>query len=223
MLISETLKIFLVDHQLKGSSEKTIKVYEQYINYFIDFCGDIELSDIKYKNVSDYQLYLLNRQAKGNKFNKNTTGKKLSRFTIKSYVTHVKAFLNWCFDEKYLSEKILENYKMVKTPKLIKPVMSEEDIELVLYDFGESQLQVRNKCIFLLLVDSGLRLQDVIDFKIDDFIFNSSMLRIKDGKGMKDRFVPISLETKKNMYRYLTFYRPSPDDKRVKEFFLSIL
>ncbi len=217
MKISEALELYLMEHEVIGSSVNTIKVYRQYVGYFIDFLTDIDINDVQKQSIVDYQLDLLQRKVKGNKFFK--PDKKLSRFTVKGYITHLRAFFKWLYKNKYISVDIFDNYSMVKVPKLVKPIMSEYDIITVLESFGDSEIQLRNKCIFLLLVDCGFRLQEVEKLNIRDVIFTSDMIIIKDSKGDKDRIVPMSLETKRNLYRYFKFYRPASE---FETFFLSI-
>ena len=60
MLIYDALDIFLLDRELKGNSDKTIKNYQEQINYYIDYVGNIDVSDITLKSLQDYQIYLSN-------------------------------------------------------------------------------------------------------------------------------------------------------------------
>lgn len=222
MNIIQAMDIYLVEQELKGNSPKTIERYRDYIFYFVDYFGNKNIEDVKRKDIEAYQLNLLNRNAMPNKYSNNGKVKKLSRYTVKGYITHLRAFFNWLFEENILVEKIFSGYKMVKVPKQVKPILSEEEIELVLLDFGNGMLGTRNKCIFLLLLDSGLRVQEVAKLKICDIMFEQNRLIVKESKGEKDRIVPLTLYTKKELLRYLKLFRPAPELINIDEFFLTV-
>lgn len=222
MYIDEALDMFLLYQELKGNSERTIKIYKEYINYFIDFIGKVDIDTITKKDIERYQISLLNRNAINNRYCSNQNERKLSKYTIKGYVVHLRAFFNYLFNDNIMQVKIFDKYKLVKCPKQIKPILSEHEIEQILLSFENNMLGFRNKCIFLLLLDSGLRVQEVSNLKIKDIYFEQNRLFIKNSKGEKDRIVPITLYTKKELIKYLRLYRPSPEDISIDYLFLSI-
>ncbi len=221
MELKQALELFLVDQEIRGNSQRTIEIYTTYIDYLINYIGNVDINTIKKQTIIDYQLYLLNRNAFPIACVKQTNEKKLSRFTVKTYLTHLRTFFRWLYNSNYMNENIFESYVFPKVPKLIKPIMSEEEIEEVLFDFSDGMLGCRNKCIFLLMLDSGLRVQEVPGLDINDVMFEQNRLLIRDSKGMKDRIVPITLYTKRELLKYLKFYRPAPDSIEEKSFFLS--
>lgn len=220
MDLIQAKELFLIDQQLRGNSERTVKVYDEYITYFINYVTNIDINDIEKQTIVDYQLHLLNRNVITNKYCKNKKNKKLSKFTIKGYITHLRAFFNYLYAENYMNVKIFDKYKMVKLPKQVKKILSDFEIEQVLFSFSDNMLGCRNKCMFLLLVDSGLRVQEVSGLDIKDVIFTQNRLHIRDSKGEKDRIVPITLNTKKELLKYLKFYRPATELSETA-FFLS--
>ncbi len=222
MKINEGMELYLVDQELRGNSPKTIDRYNDYICYFSNYIGNKDVEDIKRKDIESYQIYLLNRDVIPNKYNGNYKPKKLSKYTVKGYITHLRAFFNWLYIENIISEKIFDGYRMIKVPKQVKPILSEEEIELVLLDFGNGMLGTRNKCVFLLLLDSGLRVQEVANLKIDDVTFEQNRVVIRGSKGEKDRIVPLTLYTKRELLRYFKLFRPSPDSINIDSFFLTV-
>lgn len=221
MKITEALELFLVDQEIKGNSIRTIEIYTTYIDYLVRYLGDIEIDTISKKTIIEYQLYLLNRNAFPIACVKQPKEKKLSRFTVNTYLKHLRTFFRWLYKNGYICDDIFKEYVFPKVPKLVKPIMSDEEIEEVLFDFSDCMLGCRNKCIFLLMIDSGLRVQEVPGLDISDVMFEQNRILIRDSKGMKDRIVPITLYTKRELLRYLKFYRPTPYSIEEKAFFLS--
>jgi len=53
MLLSQLIKMFILDNEIKGNSEQTIKQYDRVLRYFIEFAGDI---NVVYANLKLGQL-----------------------------------------------------------------------------------------------------------------------------------------------------------------------
>jgi site-specific recombinase XerD len=85
MLISHVQEMLIDDRESNGFSPRTIERYEYNINQFIEFVGDIEITDIQQIHLDDYKLYLLSKTKHNNNAYKDSGGK-LSRFTINSYL-----------------------------------------------------------------------------------------------------------------------------------------
>lgn len=93
MKCSVALDRFLYQQELKNNSEETISYYKQRIGYFIDFIND---KNIKKVSVGDYDNYLL--------YLKN---KNVAEATIKTSLTAVRVFLNFCYRNKFLRKDIV--------------------------------------------------------------------------------------------------------------------
>lgn len=67
---------------------------------------------------------------------------------------------------------------------------------------------IRNYCIVHLMLDEGLRSGDVIQLSTHSINFDQSYIMVMNGKGDKDRIVPLAKRLRKPLYKYLHFYRP---------------
>lgn len=56
--------------------------------------------------------------------------------------------------------------------------------------------------MLLLLYDTGMRVSEFVNLKVDDLDLEHKVMKVT-GKGQKDRFVPITRFTKKELARYL--------------------
>lgn len=207
MKLSQLVDAFIIDNEIKGNSKKTVAQYSRVLRYFIEFTEDIEVTSLSVELIKSYQKNLLERDFIGNSFYPGKKGQKLSRITVNTYMTHLRTFVIYLFDNGYIETNLFSKIQIVKKPKKIKDILTEEQIEKVLISFTNCELSVRNECIFLLMVDSGLRLSEVCNLNIQDVSLTNNMLKINESKGFKDRYVPISLLLKKSIYKYMTFYR----------------
>lgn len=109
-------------------------------------------------------------------------------------------FLRWCTDKKYIDYGYSVNLPKAHN-ELILP-LSDEEIKTVYETFIDKDiLTLRNKCIFSMLLDCGLRMSEVVNLKCTDVIFNQNML-VVNGKGNKQRYVPFGQKLKEMLLHY---------------------
>jgi integrase/recombinase XerC/integrase/recombinase XerD len=87
--------------------------------------------------------------------------------------------------------------------------LTEDDVTIIdkLYN-AKTELGLRNLCLVHLMLDAGLRRDEVINLQIAHVNFIQNFILIVDGKGSKDRIIPLSPRLKKMLYSYVTLYRP---------------
>jgi integrase/recombinase XerD len=90
-----------------------------------------------------------------------------------------------------------------KLPEILTVVEIDSLINAI--DIKKSEGQ-RNKAILETLYSCGLRVSELIDLKISNLFFESGFVKI-EGKGNKERLVPISTKAIKEINLYLSEYR----------------
>lgn len=73
----------------------------------------------------------------------------------------------------------------------------------------------RDRCIILLLVDTGLRASELCDLRIADLDMSRNRITVRHGKGDKARFVQFGKRAAKALWRFLTPRLPAADDERL--------
>lgn len=117
--------------------------------------------------------------------------KPLSSSSIETHLASIRIFF------QYLQEKGLIQYnqaRLVSTPKKGKrlPTVIEADlVNQILDRTPEDELEVRDLAILELLYSSGLRLAEIASLELSDSDFKEQLVKVIDGKGGKDRIVPI--------------------------------
>lgn len=208
--IDKALNLFMIDQELNGNSEKTQSNYSQMIGYFINYVGiDKDIDSIGIEDIKQYQLYLMHKN-KEYRFDVKTP-KKISKTTVRSYMVHLRAFFIWLYDEEYIKTDFSKKIKPPKAPKKTVEILSEEEIETLYRAINDrTEFGLRNKCMISLMLDSGLRVSEVLTLEIDSIHFTQNVIKV-NGKGDKERIVPLGLYTKRLLYKYLHGYRPMPD------------
>lgn len=202
MLLQDVLNKFISYQICKGSTNKTISYYRQQIQYFIDFSDNIDISNVTLELYEKYVIYLKNKKVENNNKIKE---KNLSSHTIKTYITALKSFLNFAYNNGYIKEKIyIPSYK---TKKNTIVVLSGEQIKSIIgYYKTDNFFGVRDLLIISLMLDCGLRVSEVCYLNIEDISCDLGIIRV-NGKGQKQRLVPLSESTEKYFNIYIKYFK----------------
>lgn len=218
MKLSEALKMFLIDRELKGSTEKTLENYQQQVQYFIDFTGDIDTSDLTLELLKEYQTDLMHRDRYiEHPIIKQNEGK-ISKITVQSYIRQLRIFVNYLYKEEIVETDFCKKFLLPKATRKVINILTDEEKDMILNSYTEkSELQLRNKCMIALMLDSGLRRNEVIQLNYDDVNLPYNYIKVS-GKGQKERIVPIGLTTKKLLIKYMN--KRSKPDLETKRLFI---
>ena len=192
MKASKVLDIFLYEQQLKNNSKETIDYYKKRIGYFIDFINDKRVNKIRTFDYNNYLLYLKN--------------KNIEEATIKTSLTAVRVFLNFCYHKKYIRKNIVSSLSTFKCGKKSIIVLSEPQIIQIYDSYKEDTFYgARNLLMISFMLDCGLRVSEMLNLRADDVRTDLHLVKVL-GKGNKERFVPLSDITLYYFYNYLSLF-----------------
>lgn len=191
MTLETAYNEFIITQKLKGNSEKTVDYYSNCILPFIrHFKNDFDVSALCVSDVREYSLKLKERNITSNSF--------------KTYLKGLKAFLTWLYNEEYISKNLGEKLKLPKAQRKTIDTLTSNEIELLFKSFDtKNYLGLRNYCICALMLDSGLRKSEIVNLKLNDIHIVEGYI-IVNGKGNKQRFVPIGYNSQKHLIKYIS-------------------
>ncbi len=210
--ITELLNEYKLSLEAQNRSIKTIEWYAAILRSFFDFLKINVLlkpvSELGQKELLAYISYRQNAKRWPNNphINEENRGK-LSPYSIQGDARAIKAFWGWLFNEEHIDKNRLAKFSLPKVPQLILKTLTGEQIETILNVIGHSSAQeVKYRCIVLLLLDTGLRILELISIKNDDLDLIHGLITVL-GKGQKQRIVPISALTRKELTKYIKYHR----------------
>lgn len=110
---------------------------------------------------------------------------------------------------------------MPETPRKIIPTFSTDQIQRLMGALDpRTPNGFRDYAIILVFIDTGIRLSELVNLRLEDIDFGQSCFLVK-GKGNKERVVPFESQVRRALWRYLSAVRPDPDSSQVCQFFLS--
>jgi site-specific recombinase XerD len=145
----------------------------------------------------------------------------LSSATVHGIVRALKTFGAWLEREEHLDSHPLLTLRLPKLDeKQLQPLTEDEERALISAYDDNSPTGCRAKAIFLLMLDTGLRLSEVTGVKAENMDLDNGFLLVM-GKGRKERAIPFGYTAERMLRRYNTFFRPRPALPTVDEFFLT--
>jgi len=191
--VAEALDEFLIDLKIEERSPKTILFYRDRLKWFVNFIGqDTLLKDIGTGDIKQYfsaqnsqHIYAYHAKYRG-----------------------LRAFLNWCVRQNYILESPL-TFNPPKLPDIIKPAFTDDELKAIIKACTGS-LGPRNKAMILVLIDTGIRREELARLKVADINLDARLISVI-GKGRKQRLIPVSSTTLKAIWNYLKQRRNSSE------------
>ena len=197
-LLIDSFKDFLIYE--KGLSENTVSAYLSDIN---KVSGKEEYFDI--------EKFLPSTYLKSSK-NKNYSGS-----TKKRIQSSINQFLKYLIDENYIANIEMNNISIM-TEKKLPNVLSPNEID-ILIDFYDHDLFIssRNKTIIDFMYSTGCRVSELINVEESDIDIEEAFVRL-EGKGSKQRIVPLGSKVLINLENYLPLRNKDRKNKNNKLF-----
>jgi site-specific recombinase XerD len=119
-----------------------------------------------------------------------------SDLTVYTYATRIRTLLRFWHREGYLPQPVTFDMPKVRQKRL--SFLTAEQVQKVL-----NVCALREKALVLFLVDSGLRRQEVCNLQRADVDLQTGAVRVRQGKGRKDRLAVIGATTRRALLAYL--------------------
>jgi len=125
---------------------------------------------------------------------------------IHTYARVSKTFLKFLLQEKYIDEPV--EFVMPKLSKRVLPYLKAEEVSYII----SSCTDIRDIAFLLTMIDSGIRLEEVINLNWGDVNIPIGSVLIRKGKGNKFRTVVIGNRTRRELLKYKRTVDGSPDN-----------
>ena len=180
----------------RGLSENSIKSYsydiKNLLRYINKYNNKLSLKQCDKKFMQEF-IY---------EISKNINSRSQSRL-----LSSLKSFFNYLVFEGYNNISPME---LIESPKIVTKlpeVLSIEEIKLLIKNSELNKNHgIRNSAILETLYGSGLRVSELINLKLSDIHYDDKLLLIQ-GKGNKQRLVPLGSISESKVSNYVNNYR----------------
>lgn len=214
--LKQAYDLFIFDRE-SYCKDKTIQNYKNTISYFLKFMEDergcpiseISLDTITPLDLKGYVSMLRNRKKLETHPLKPTVDTPITKRTIRTYSIDLRSFFHFLFNEEYMEKDVMKSFKIIKSEnKLVLPLFADEVSQIDSLFNLKTYRGIRNYCLIHLMLDEGLRSGEVCNLTVHSINFDESYIMVLNGKGDKDRILPLAKKLRQPLYKYITFYRP---------------
>lgn len=176
---------YIEDLCLKNFSSKTIKVYVHAVAKFARHFGRSP-DQLSQEDVRDYLINLLQR------------GRARSTGVV------VRNALRHLYTDTLGRPDCMEKLPRPKREQRLPVVLSREEVRRLF----ATVTNLKQKALFMVAYDAGLRLSEIINLRIEDLDSERMAIRIRQGKGKKDRYARLTAGLLDLLRKYWQAYRP---------------
>lgn len=164
----------------KRASKHTLSNYLRDLLRLAKFCSEKNIDDWQQLQGNDIRLHIADRHKSGK------GGKTLQR-----ELAAIRSFYRYLLKHNLVDHNPAQQIRAPKSSKKLPKTLDVDQVTGLLNTSPDSVLEIRDLAMFELFYSSGLRLSELVMLDIGDIDFADGLLRVRHGKGGKDRQVPI--------------------------------
>lgn len=173
--------------QLKGYSPNTFRVYFNEFHCLLRLLGAVSVNDLTKDHIMSYLLWLIKK-------------KKYSETHVHTAVNAIKFY----FEQVEKRPREFHDLPRPKKPLKLPSILAEEEIVSLINNTGN----LKHKAVLMTAYSAGLRVSELVRLKIAHIDSKRMMILIEQGKGKKDRMMPLSQRLLETLRLYFKKYRP---------------
>lgn len=175
------------DMQLRNFSPETMKGYLHYVSQFAKHFQQSP-DRLGAEEIRQYQLYLLRER-------------KLSSSTRNLALSALRFFYKVTLGRPWA----LEHMGYPRRPKKLPVVLSKPEVSRVF----SAVRNLKHRTLLMTLYGTGMRVSEATRLRVEDIDSKRMVIRVRQAKGKKDRYVPLTPTLLSLLRRYWKKYRPT--------------
>jgi integrase/recombinase XerD len=203
---------------VRGYSEHTVKNRLVHIGFFIQWAyehGLREPIEVTRPVLERYQRYLF--------FYRKKNGEPLTFRSQHAWLVPLRVWFRWMTRQNHILHNPASEIDLPRLGRTLpKNILSVPEIEQVMLQpviHPADPLGLRDRAILEVIYATGLRRLEIVNLKLFDLQLDRGLIVVRQGKGKKDRYVPIGERAAAWLKKYIAEARPQlalePDDLTV--------
>ncbi|MFD1031862.1 tyrosine-type recombinase/integrase [Metaplanococcus flavidus] len=199
MYMNEGLELFEEWLAVRGMSQETRRGYAMDSRQFAKWMGQksnapVLVPMVTGNHIEDFIRYLVGER----KCMPRSINRKLNTLSM---------FFQCMKKKKVIEESPLEDIERMKVPDTERTFLTRDEVEAIIGAITHPVLHY----FALTMAYSGIRVNECIHLKLTDVNFDEQSIQIINGKGGKNRKVPMSSHLAEQLRIYLKEHRPHTD------------
>lgn len=191
LTVSRAIEEFLLHQRVSRHTAKTLVHYEYTLGRFTKWLTANGITEVGQVQAATIRAFMLDLEGV------------LKPNSVNCIMRGVRALFNFLEAEELIEANPMRRVKMPKVDKVILPAFTREEIaKLEKATSGKTALDVRNRALIYLLLDTGLRLAECAALRVGMVDLGTGHLRVM-GKGRKERLVRLGSGSLRALIKYL--------------------
>jgi len=179
-------KAMLEELQRRNYAQSTAEAYIRALKEFAAYYHRPP-DQLGPKEISQFQLHLLR-------------DRKLSIPSVKQRVAALRFFFNRTLKRRYPPTE----FSYPKAPQRLPVILSQDEVKAMI----DAATSLLHRTLLMTLYSTGMRRAEVTRLKVHDIDSKRMVIHIKQGKGGKDRVVPLSPKLLETLREYWHWKKP---------------
>ncbi|WP_018933300.1 tyrosine-type recombinase/integrase [Gracilibacillus lacisalsi] len=190
-----SINFFEEDCKLRNLRPHTLKYYLNELKVYERYLKEQEL-DTDPNSVTEETIkrnVILYMQEQG-----------LKVVTINTRLRAIRTYFNFLHKQKYIKHNPVENIKLLKDRKSIVETFTADQLDKLLRQPDlRTFTGLRDYVIMLLLLETGVRANELVGIEVDDVRLREGSIYIKNAKTYRERVVPIQKKMRDTLEKWI--------------------
>jgi integrase/recombinase XerD len=196
---------YLRNLEIRNYSKETIRSRESHLRYFILWCDERGIArpeEVSVALLERFQRHLYAYRTMG--------GRPLTFGSQGVRLVEIRSFYRWLVRNRIIEMSPAESLEMPrKNYRLPKAILSVEEVETILAACDlKSPMGMRDRAVLEVLYATGIRRFELCNLKVWDIDLDNGTMIVRQGKGKKDRCIPIGERAGLWLQKYIDDVRP---------------
>jgi integrase/recombinase XerC len=174
-------------------SAKTLRAYGDDLRQFLRWVA---------KNRVDWETPKRFSRVDIEGFMNYLAGQQMTGVTRVRKLAAIRKFFSFLEEHKLISGNPANTVKGARRENKEPGILYKEQYKALLYEASDN---IRDYAIIMTFLQTGIRLSELVNLRVEDVDFEHRMLTVRQGKGKKDRQIPLVDEAAKALRNYLRY------------------
>jgi integrase/recombinase XerC len=190
---TQSLALFKTALLGQNYSPKTLRAYSDDLKQFIQWVGE---------NRVDWENPRRFTRADIEGFMSYLAGQQMTGVTRVRKLAAIRKFFTFLMENNIIAGNPANTVKGARREQKEPGILYKEQYKALLYEAADN---VRDYAILMTFLQTGIRLSELVNLRVDDLDFEHRLLTVRQGKGKKDRQIPLVDEAVKALRNYVRY------------------
>jgi integrase/recombinase XerD len=182
------LELFIAAKKGQRLSPRTVQNYRYVLGKFIQWLKDRGVHEVGAVTPHHIRLFIAELTDQG-----------MTAWSVHDHARPIKTWMRFLQEDGLISTNPMEKVVMPKLDKPILPALTPDELRKLLRACQDE----RDKALLHLMLDTGVRAQELCALRISDLDVHTGTMIVKAGKGGKGRAVFLASKALRHVLRYL--------------------